>query len=93
MDKNWFQKLAKSIRKITKNSIAFLKVQCIGIFYKYCYCLIFDTSVPQFYGNFFSFKTQKYQNYRCQAKRTGPNCPTLPYIRKQYNLNYIVIAL
>jgi hypothetical protein len=29
IDKNWFQKLAKSMRKITKKSIAFLIAQCL----------------------------------------------------------------
>jgi hypothetical protein len=32
--------------------------------------------------NIFHFMTQKYQNFRCRGKRTGPKSPTLPYIGK-----------
>jgi hypothetical protein len=27
----------------------------------------------------YHFMTQKYQNFRCRVKRTGPESPTLPY--------------
>jgi hypothetical protein len=51
IDKNWFQKFAKSMRKITKKSIAFLNVQSpMIIIFKYYYCFLRDTSIPQFYG-------------------------------------------
>jgi hypothetical protein len=31
----------------------------------------------------FHFMTQKYQNFRCRVKHTGPKSPTLPYLRKE----------
>jgi hypothetical protein len=50
------------------------------ILFKYYYCFLIDTSIPQFHGKkSFHFMTRKYQNFRCREKRTGPKSPTLPY--------------
>jgi hypothetical protein len=82
IDKKWFEKLAKSMSEITKKSIAFLIAQCL-------YCtnqqILFVLSNRHLYTsiswkNSFHFMTQKYQNFRCRVKRTGPKSPTLPYI-------------
>jgi hypothetical protein len=74
IDKNWFQKLAKSMGKITKINSVFIR-QVLNI-------IIFFEETPlylNFMENSFHFMTQKYQNFRYRVKRTGPKSPTLPY--------------
>jgi hypothetical protein len=64
------------MRKITKKNNSVFNRPTLTLF-KYYY------NISQLYTSIslkssFHFMTQKYQNFRCRVKRSGPKNPTLP---------------
>jgi hypothetical protein len=68
IDKNWFQKLPKSMGKITKKSIAFLNVQCL-----YYLNIIIDFEETLLYLNFME---KQFSSYKSEVSKLSMSVKT-----------------